>query len=140
MNRTNEYRAKGYEFLSLAETMNDPERRADMLRYARTRIGRNGASSRSGVYDRQIMRTMRLVGDFKTTIRTATAEQSFWPYGRSARGVATSSTATAIDLIRRDHLRQPDRRAALRCGSLKNQSAGLAIAGPALFIFWRDNR
>jgi hypothetical protein len=35
MNRTNEYRAKGYEFLSLAETMNDPERRADMLRYAR---------------------------------------------------------------------------------------------------------
>ncbi len=35
MNRTNEYRAKGCEFLSLAETVNDPERRADMLRYAR---------------------------------------------------------------------------------------------------------
>jgi hypothetical protein len=35
MNRTNEYRAKGYELLSLAETVNDPERRADMLRYAR---------------------------------------------------------------------------------------------------------
>ncbi len=34
MNRTNEYRAKGYEILSLAETVNDPERRADMLRYA----------------------------------------------------------------------------------------------------------
>src|SRR5229473_5724685 len=35
MNRTNEYRAKGFELLSLAESMNDPERRADMLRYAR---------------------------------------------------------------------------------------------------------
>ena len=35
MNRTNEYRAKAYEFLSLAESVNDPERRADMLRYAR---------------------------------------------------------------------------------------------------------
>jgi len=35
MNRTNEYRAKGYELLSLAESMNDPERRADILRYAR---------------------------------------------------------------------------------------------------------
>jgi hypothetical protein len=35
MNRTNEYRAKGFELLSLAETVNDPERRADMLRYAR---------------------------------------------------------------------------------------------------------
>jgi hypothetical protein len=35
MNRTNEYRAKGYELLSLAEGVNDPERRADLLRYAR---------------------------------------------------------------------------------------------------------
>ncbi len=37
MNRINEneYRAKGFELLSLAETVNDPERRADMLRYAR---------------------------------------------------------------------------------------------------------
>ncbi len=35
MNRTNEYRAKGFELLSLAESMNDPERRADVLRYAR---------------------------------------------------------------------------------------------------------
>ncbi len=35
MNRTNEYRAKGFELLSLAESMNDPERRADTLRYAR---------------------------------------------------------------------------------------------------------
>jgi hypothetical protein len=81
-----------------------------------TRIGRNGASGRSGVYDRQIMKTMRLVGAFKTTTNTATAEQSFWPYGRSAHSAGTSSTASAIDLIRRDHLRRPDRRAALRCG------------------------
>jgi hypothetical protein len=35
MNRANEYRAKGFELLSLAESMNDPERRADVLRYAR---------------------------------------------------------------------------------------------------------
>jgi len=28
MNRNNEYRAKGFELLSLAETVNDPERRA----------------------------------------------------------------------------------------------------------------
>ena len=35
MDRTNEYRAKAFELLSLAETVNDPERRADMLRYAR---------------------------------------------------------------------------------------------------------
>ena len=35
MDRTNEYRAKGWECLSLAENMNDPERRADLLRYAR---------------------------------------------------------------------------------------------------------
>jgi hypothetical protein len=34
MNRTNEYRAKAFELLSLAETMNDPERRAEMLRFA----------------------------------------------------------------------------------------------------------
>jgi len=34
-NRTNEYRAKGFELLSLAESTNDPERRADMLRFAR---------------------------------------------------------------------------------------------------------
>jgi hypothetical protein len=35
MNRTNKYRAKAFEFLSLAETVNDPERRADLLRFAR---------------------------------------------------------------------------------------------------------
>jgi hypothetical protein len=35
MNHTNEYRAKAFELVSLAETMNDAERRADMLRYAR---------------------------------------------------------------------------------------------------------
>jgi hypothetical protein len=35
MNRTNEYRAKGYELLSMAESVNNPEQRADMLRYAR---------------------------------------------------------------------------------------------------------
>jgi hypothetical protein len=39
MNHTNEYRAKGYELLSLAESVNDPERRADMLRYARMWMG-----------------------------------------------------------------------------------------------------
>jgi len=32
---TNKYRAKAFECLSLAENMNDPERRADMLRFAR---------------------------------------------------------------------------------------------------------
>src|SRR5207247_6861704 len=69
-----------------------------------SRIGRNGASNRSGAYDRLMMRTMRLVG--KTATRTVTAEQSFWPYGRSAHGVAaTFSTASAIDLIRCHHLR-----------------------------------
>jgi hypothetical protein len=31
----NEYRAKAFECLSLAECMNDPERRAEILRYAR---------------------------------------------------------------------------------------------------------
>ena len=31
----NEYRAKAYECLSLAECMTDPERRAEFLRYAR---------------------------------------------------------------------------------------------------------
>ena len=35
MNRTNEYRAKAFEFLSLAESVNDPERRADLVRFAR---------------------------------------------------------------------------------------------------------
>ena len=30
-----EYRARAWECLSLAENMNDPERRADILRYAR---------------------------------------------------------------------------------------------------------
>jgi hypothetical protein len=34
MDHTNEYRAKAFELLSLAETVNDPERRVDMLRYA----------------------------------------------------------------------------------------------------------
>ena len=34
MDRTNEYRAKAFELLSLAESVNHPERRADMLRYA----------------------------------------------------------------------------------------------------------
>ena len=31
----NEYRAKAFEWLSLAECMSDPERRAEILRYAR---------------------------------------------------------------------------------------------------------
>lgn len=35
MNAADGYRAKAWECLSLAETMNDPERRADMLRFAR---------------------------------------------------------------------------------------------------------
>jgi hypothetical protein len=35
MNAVDEYRAKAWECLSLAEGMNDPERRADMLRFAR---------------------------------------------------------------------------------------------------------
>jgi hypothetical protein len=35
MNPANEYRAKAFECLSLAENMNDPERRADLLRFAR---------------------------------------------------------------------------------------------------------
>jgi hypothetical protein len=30
----NEYRAKAFEYLSLAECMTDPERRAEILRYA----------------------------------------------------------------------------------------------------------
>ena len=34
MNPTNQYRAKAFELLSLAETVNDPERRAEMLRFA----------------------------------------------------------------------------------------------------------
>ncbi len=63
-----------------------------------SRIGRNGASNRNGVYDGPMMRTMRSVGAIKTS--TASAEQSFWPYGRSARRVATFSTASAIELRR----------------------------------------
>jgi hypothetical protein len=35
MNAVNEYRAKGFECLSLAECMNDPGERAEMLRFAR---------------------------------------------------------------------------------------------------------
>src|SRR6266545_7067078 len=35
MNVVDEYRAKAWECLSLAESMNDPARRADVLRYAR---------------------------------------------------------------------------------------------------------
>ena len=35
MNAADGYRAKAWECLSLAENMNDPERRADILRYAR---------------------------------------------------------------------------------------------------------
>jgi len=31
----NEYRAKAFECVSLAECMNDPENRAEILRYAR---------------------------------------------------------------------------------------------------------
>jgi hypothetical protein len=34
-NATNKYRAKAYELLSLAECAGDPERRADLLRFAR---------------------------------------------------------------------------------------------------------
>ncbi len=35
MNAADGYRAKAWECLSLAENMNDPERRADLLRFAR---------------------------------------------------------------------------------------------------------
>jgi hypothetical protein len=35
MDAANEYRAKAWEYLSLAENMNDPERRADLLRFAK---------------------------------------------------------------------------------------------------------
>jgi hypothetical protein len=35
MNTVDGYRAKAWECLSLAENMNDPERRADVLRFAR---------------------------------------------------------------------------------------------------------
>jgi hypothetical protein len=35
MKAVNEYRAKGFECLSLAECMNDAEERAEMLRFAR---------------------------------------------------------------------------------------------------------
>ena len=34
-NAANEYRAKAFECLSLAECMNNPENRAEILRYAR---------------------------------------------------------------------------------------------------------
>jgi len=34
MKRLNEYRAKAFELLSRAESVNDPEQRADMLRFA----------------------------------------------------------------------------------------------------------
>ena len=34
MNAADGYRAKAWECLSLAENMNDPERRADLLRFA----------------------------------------------------------------------------------------------------------
>jgi hypothetical protein len=34
-NAVNEYRAKGFECLSLAEWMNDPVERAELLRFAR---------------------------------------------------------------------------------------------------------
>ena len=35
MNPANQYRAKAFEFLSVAQNTNDPERRADLLRFAR---------------------------------------------------------------------------------------------------------
>src|SRR5205085_8950947 len=35
MDPANQYRAKAWECLSLAENMNDPERRAEMLRFAK---------------------------------------------------------------------------------------------------------
>jgi hypothetical protein len=35
MDATNQYRAKAWECLSLAENMNDPERRAELIRFAR---------------------------------------------------------------------------------------------------------
>jgi hypothetical protein len=35
MNAVEGYRAKAWECLSLAESVNDPERRADLLRFAR---------------------------------------------------------------------------------------------------------
>jgi hypothetical protein len=35
MEHTKEFRAKAFELLSLAESVNDPERRAEMLRFAR---------------------------------------------------------------------------------------------------------
>jgi hypothetical protein len=35
MHRSSEYRAKAFELLSLAENMNDPERRAEILRFAK---------------------------------------------------------------------------------------------------------
>jgi hypothetical protein len=35
VHRTNEYRARAFELLSLADSMNDPERRVETLRFAR---------------------------------------------------------------------------------------------------------
>ena len=35
MEYSNEYRAKAFELLSLADSLNDAEQRAEMLRYAR---------------------------------------------------------------------------------------------------------
>jgi hypothetical protein len=35
VDHANEYRAKAFELLSIAESVNDPERRAEMLRFAR---------------------------------------------------------------------------------------------------------
>jgi hypothetical protein len=35
MDASNEYRAKAWECLSLAEVMNNPEERAELLRFAR---------------------------------------------------------------------------------------------------------
>jgi hypothetical protein len=35
MNRSNKYRAKAFELLSITESVSDPERRADLLRFAR---------------------------------------------------------------------------------------------------------
>src|SRR6266542_6625862 len=109
-----------------------------------SRIGRNGASNRSGAYDGRMMRTMRSVGVIKTS--TASAEQSFWPYGTSAHRVATFSTASAIELrpdCRRGVVKRPPafpraalviRRLAipLRPGELAPEGGNLGLASRAL--------
>jgi hypothetical protein len=47
-----EYRAKALECLSLAECMNDPERRAELLRYARMWMQLAGPADKSrGAYE-----------------------------------------------------------------------------------------